>query len=138
MKKYRQVEEQPQAIRYFDTAAVTEEDKVEQISEVFRTPLVSSYNWDYAIPETRIKKLYNLGKELNWNVDKDLDWDKGMVSRDQFPIAEAYNPYVGFAPYEQLTHARKTEFAWHRAGLSASGMLHGELRSETVRRVADV
>lgn len=126
MKSYRVVEEQPQEIRYFDTETDIDENTVEEISEIFKTPLISSYNWDYSIPETRIKKLYNLGKELNWNVEKDLDWENGMISKDEFPVDEQYNPYVGFKPYDDLSHEQKVEFAWHRAGLSASGMLHGE------------
>jgi hypothetical protein len=126
MKTYRQVEEQPEEVRYFDVDSEVEADAVEEISEVFRTPLVSSYNWDYAIPETRIKKIYNLGKKLNWNVDEDLDWENDMISQDQFPTDEKYNPYVGFKPYDDMGEDKKLEFAWHRMGLSASGMLHGE------------
>ena len=125
-KSYRKVDEQPQEIRYFDTEDTIDANAVEEISETFKTPLVSSYNWDYSIPDTRIKKLYNLGKELNWNVETDLDWENGMVSKDEFPVDEKYNPYVGFEPYDRLTDEQKVEFAWHRAGLSASGMLHGE------------
>lgn len=126
MKSYRQVEQQPQDVKYFDTSADTDPDTIEEISEIFETRLISSYNWDYSIPDTRIKKLYNLGKELNWNVETDLDWENDTISRDEFPIDEQYNPYVGFAPYDKLSHEQKVEFAWHRAGMSASGMLHGE------------
>tara|TARA_R110002072_G_scaffold31735_5_gene97533 strand:- start:15343 stop:16470 length:1128 start_codon:yes stop_codon:yes gene_type:complete len=124
--KYREVEEQPQDVRYFDTSAEMDPSALEEISEIFRTPLVSAYNWDYSIPDSRIKKIYNLGKELNWNVDTDLDWETGMISKDQFPVDEKHNPYVGFKPYEDLSQEKKVEFAWHRAGLNASGMLHGE------------
>ena len=74
MKTYRQVEEQPEEVRYFDVDSEVAADAVEEISEVFRTPLVSSYSWDYSIPETRIKKIYNLGKKLNWNVEEDLEF----------------------------------------------------------------
>ena len=126
MKKYKQVKEQPQEIRYIDTQSTMDAGAVEEISEIFKTPLVSSYNWDYSIPDSRIKRIYNLGKELNWNVDTDLDWENGMISKDEFPIDEQYNPYVGFKPYDDLNHEQKVEFAWHRAALSASGMLHGE------------
>jgi hypothetical protein len=126
MKTYRQVEEQPEEVRYFDVDSEVAADAVEEISEVFRTPLVSSYNWDYSIPESRIKKIYNLGKKLNWNVEEDLDWENDMLSRDQFPSDEKYNPYVGFKPFDNMGEDKKLEFAWHRMGLSASGMLHGE------------
>jgi hypothetical protein len=126
MKSYRQVDEQPAEIRYFDTESDVEVDLVEEITEIFKTPLVSTYNWDYSIPDSRIKKIYNLGKRLNWDVEVDLDWENGMLSKDEFPVDEAFNPYVGFKPYDELSREEKVEFAWHRSGLAASGMLHGE------------
>ena len=126
MKKYRQVEQQPQEIRYIDVNQTIDPEKIEEITEVFKTPLVSTYNWDYSIPDSRIKRLYDLGKQLNWNVETDLDWDNGMVSKTVFPTDEKYNPYAGFKPYDDLSHEQKLEFSWHRAALSASGMLHGE------------
>ena len=43
--------------------------------EIFNTPLTGAYNWDYTVADNRIKKLYELGKELNWNGSIDLNWD---------------------------------------------------------------
>ena len=45
------------------------EKHAEDIAEVFHTPLQGTYNWDYRIQDNRIKRLYELGKELNWNVE---------------------------------------------------------------------
>ena len=44
------------------------------VVEIFQTPLTGSYNWDYTVQDNRIKKLYELGKELNWNVEVDVDF----------------------------------------------------------------
>jgi len=126
LKKYKEVDEQPQEIRLFDLDEDIDPSMIEEVTEVFNTPLVCTYNWDYSIPDSRIKRLYNLGKQLNWDVDVDLDWENGMISKSEFPIDEQYNPYVGFGPYEALSQQEKLDFAWHRQGLSASGMLHGE------------
>ena len=46
----------------------------DDIIEIFNTPLTGAYNWDYTVQDNRIKKLYELGKELNWNVTLDVDW----------------------------------------------------------------
>ena len=51
------------------------EGVADDIAEIFSTPLSGAYNWDYTIQDNRIKKLYELGKELNWNGSSDLDWD---------------------------------------------------------------
>ena len=40
--------------------------------EILIHPLTGAYNWDYTVSDNRIKKLYELGKELNWNGSIDL------------------------------------------------------------------
>lgn len=130
-KTYTEVAAQPTATRFFDNPCFDKEGNIqpaaiEEVTEVFKTPLVCTYNRDYSIPDSRIKRIYNLGKQLNWDVDVDLDWDNGMISKDEFPTDERFNPYVGFAPYEALPREKKLEFSWHRMALNASGALHGE------------
>ena len=44
------------------------------VVEIFQTPLTGSYNWDYTVQDNRIRKLYDLGKKLNWDVEVDVDW----------------------------------------------------------------
>ena len=45
----------------------------DDIIEIFNTPLTGAYNWDYTVQDNRIKKLYERGKQLNWNVSLDVD-----------------------------------------------------------------
>ena len=40
---------------------------VDHVAQIFQTPLTGSYNWDYSVQDDRIKKLYELGKQLNWD-----------------------------------------------------------------------
>ena len=58
----------PEDIIHFDTEYnelnLTSKN-VEDICEIFKTPLTGAYNWDYTVADNRIKKLYELGKELN-------------------------------------------------------------------------
>ena len=49
------------------------------VVEIFQTPLTGSFNWDYTVQDNRIKKLYELGKQLNWNVEVDVDWTPNFV-----------------------------------------------------------
>jgi hypothetical protein len=49
---------------------------VDHIAEIFQTPLTGSYNWDYKVQDDRIKKLYDLGKQLNWDPEMDIDWNR--------------------------------------------------------------
>jgi hypothetical protein len=131
--KIEYVEKQPQETRFFEHDPAGHEGNehdlspsdVRHVAEIFKSTLVSTYNWDYSIPDSRLKRLYELGKELNWNVEKDLDWSE-RYPITEFPVDEKYNPYVGFKPYDDLPREEKVRFAWHRQALGASGALHGE------------
>ena len=65
----------PEDLIYFDEDLDLTQKQVEDVVEIFHTPLTGSYNWDYTVADNRIKKLYELGKELNWNGSIDLNWD---------------------------------------------------------------
>ena len=90
--KITKTDSPPKEILTFDTLAVENElnltpDQVEDVAEIFNTPLTGAYNWDYSVQDNRIKKLYELGKELNWNVEVDVDcvaegkrWIAALVS----------------------------------------------------------
>ena len=98
------------------------EKHAEDIAEVFHTPLQGTYNWDYRIQDNRIKRLYELGKELNWNVEMDIDWNR--------PYEELKEPYPIFwddyPPYQKMSDKKKVQFLRHRQAWSMSQFLHGE------------
>ncbi|MEZ4440119.1 MAG: ferritin-like domain-containing protein [Polyangiaceae bacterium] len=98
---------------------------LEQIVQIFKTPLEASFNWSYEESDLRIKKLYELGKKLNWNGTTDIDWNR-HYPREQPPIPEELNPFVGYAPYEALSPEKQIEFGWHQQCWTLSQFLHGE------------
>ena len=119
----------PNEVRYFpeadDIAAKLTEDNIQDIIEIFKTPLEGAYNWDYSSIDGRIRKLYRLGKELNWNQETDLNWDQNYP-KDQSPSDMAYNPFAGYAPFETMSEEQKLSFAWHYQAWTLSQFLHGE------------
>ncbi len=123
------VEKAPQEIRYFpegeDLAAKMNEGHVADVVEIFKTPLTGAYNWDYASADGRIKKLYELGKQLNWNAEMDVDWGIDFP-KDQFPTDQMFNPFIGYPEYEKLSDEKKLEFVWHNQSWTLSQFLHGE------------
>ena len=74
--KSKLVDNQPQEVTNYLEIDPKEQDAVECVNEIFNTPLKGTYNWDYTVVDDRIKKLYELGKKLNWNVSDDLDWSQ--------------------------------------------------------------
>ena len=85
----------PKELLYFDDEVNLTPLQIEDVVEIFNTPLTGSYNWDYTIADNRIKKLYELGKELNWNGSIDLKWDYTHPSDEKL-----------IDPDEELPHLR--------------------------------
>tara|TARA_S200000501_G_C20792790_1_gene730308 strand:+ start:82 stop:1203 length:1122 start_codon:yes stop_codon:yes gene_type:complete len=99
---------------------------VEDVIEIFNTPLTGAYNWDYTVADNRIKKLYELGKELNWNGSIDLNWDYTHPEDKKIIEVDDELPHETLAAYESLSDKEKIEFDRHDVGELLSQFLHGE------------
>jgi len=122
--KITKIKQPPADPREFDLPENFGKDHLEDIVEIFQTPLTGCYNWDYTDADTRIKKLYELGKELNWNGSIDLDWSKG-ISKDEYPVKpEIIDRMEG--PLSHLPEEKKLEYMRHDSAWSLSQFLHGE------------
>jgi hypothetical protein len=100
-------------------------EHVDHIAEIFQTPLTGSYNWNYAVQDDRIKKLYDLGKQLNWDPEMDIDWDRPFPEFDAETQAQIMN-LVDYPPYMALSDEEKHQFWIHQSAWSLSQFLHGE------------
>ena len=125
--KIKKVKNQPKQITKYPEIDPKEQDAVESVNEIFKTPLTGAYNWDYIVVDDRIKKLYELGKKLNWNEDFDLDWSQD-VPKDQFLINSDIfkTPEVELDGYDDLSFEKKIEMDRHRVSWNLSQFLHGE------------
>lgn len=101
---------------------LTAED-ADYIAEIFQTPLTGSYNWDYKIQDDRIKRLYDLGKQLNWDPEMDINWDRPWPTEERMP--EMMNLHT-YQPYLDMDEATQKEFWLHMNAWSLSQFLHGE------------
>lgn len=118
----------PDKIAQVDWEERLQASDIEDLVEVFHTPLVGSYNWDYTEADNRIKRLYELGKKFNWNSMDDLDWSHNYP-RDQYPtLADApeANGMQEWPAYAALSEEKKLELAWHDYSWTLSQFLHGE------------
>ncbi|MEQ9464559.1 MAG: ferritin-like domain-containing protein [Haliea sp.] len=98
-------------------------DDVDHIAEIFNTPLTGSYNWDYKVQDDRIKKLYDLGKQLNWDPEMDINWDRPWPNEERMP--ELMNLHT-YQPYLDMDEPTRKEFWLHMNAWSLSQFLHGE------------
>lgn len=119
----------PTAVQTFDdddlAHRLTDHD-VEVIREIFQTPLTGSYNWDYEAANSRIRRLYELGKRFNWNAELDVDWDQPLPPPE--PGAEPQGPegFRDHPKWQALTPAQKADFQRRSSAQTLSQFLHGE------------
>ena len=75
----------------------------EEIREIFQTPLIGSYNWDYTAADDRINRLYQLAKKRQWNVEIDIDWSEPWNMQDATidDYGFFHEQLLGYAPYAQ-------------------------------------
>ena len=129
----RYVNDAPRKLTQFDPQVDMTPEDVAHVAEVFRTPLDGAYNWDYRVADNRIKRLYELGKELNWNASTDVNWSQTPDAHAAPPLSAAQiealltdYPWSGYGPFEALSTERKLEFVGHEVAWALSQFLHGE------------
>ena len=116
----------PEDLLYFDEDINLTQKQVEDVVEIFNTPLTGAYNWDYTVADNRIKKLYELGKELNWNGSIDLNWDYTHPADKRIMEPDDELPHEALDAYNDLTEEEKILFDRHSTAELMSQFLHGE------------
>ena len=122
--KIKVVDNPPVDPREFDLPEGFNEGHIEDVVEIFNTPLIGHYNWDYTDADTSIKKLYELGKKLNWDGSIDLDWSKAIKKGQAQVKAELLARMEG--PLAALPEEERLEYLWHDQAWGLSQFLHGE------------
>lgn len=128
MLQVQEVQGPPTEVQYFDddelAHRLTDHD-VEVIREIFRTPLTGSYNWDYEAANSRIRRLYELGKRFNWNSELDVDWTLAPPARE---LTEDDGPegFKDHPKWKALTPQQKADFMRRTSAQTLSQFLHGE------------
>ncbi|MGI9345660.1 MAG: ferritin-like domain-containing protein [Gammaproteobacteria bacterium] len=125
--KITKLNKTPDELIHFDLEERMSQTDIEDIVEIFKTPIVGSYNWDYTDADNRIKRLYELGKKLNWNASDDLDWSINYP-KDQKPSKANLEEHLfeGWDSFHNLSEEDRLQLAWHDYSWTLSQFLHGE------------
>ncbi|MCZ6473133.1 MAG: ferritin-like domain-containing protein [SAR324 cluster bacterium] len=82
------------------------------------------YNWDYGVNSQALRRLYELGKNSQWNATQDLDWDTD-VDLEQ----DLFEPDAMVAEedwFKKLTPRERTHLVTEINTQTLSQFLHGE------------
>jgi len=105
-------------------ASAISPEQVEEVAEIFQTPLTGAYSWDYRLQDSRIRKLYRLGKQLNWDPESDIDWQQPL-DHNNGPSVDVEN-FEGWHHWDEMSGKQKDEFRHHSQAWTLSQFLHGE------------
>ncbi|CAA0118540.1 Uncharacterised protein [Halioglobus japonicus] len=131
------VDQQPQELVHYPEPPALREEQIQHIVEIFNTPLTGAYNWDYTIQDDRINKLYNLGKQLNWDAEIDVDWSQTPNVDELAPrtaeekaaalaqFREGF-PFADYGPYLAMDDDTALELHRHLNSWFVCQFLHGE------------
>ena len=103
--------------------------KPSHIVESFQTPLHGSYNWDYKAHDDRIKRLYSLGKKLNWDVELDVDWSQPNPGVTDFMYTFENARWENHKVYKTWNKEKRLAFINDMISWYNSQFLHGEQAS---------
>lgn len=118
----------PTEVQYIDEDELAHrlsDRDVEVIREIFKTPLTGSYNWDYEAANSRIRRLYELGKRFNWNSELDVDWTLEAPERE-FGPDEGPEGFKDHPKWKALTGQQRADFMRRSNAQTLSQFLHGE------------
>ena len=126
--KISKVDNPPKEDKIFEGAnyPVEQELNPEDVVEIFQTPLTGCYNWDYKVQDNRIKKLYEIGKELEWNVEKDVDWNHPKPEIDDEGFEFFNNEWKDHKQYAKLSDTERKQFVRDSQDWTLSQLMHGE------------
>ena len=126
--KIFKVDNPPKEDKLFEGAnyPVEQELNPEDVVEIFNTPLTGCYNWDYKVQDNRIKKLYELGKELEWNVEKDVDWSIPYPEFSDEGFKFMDDQWKNHKDYAKLSYEDRCQFIKDSQDWTISQLMHGE------------
>ena len=126
--KISKIDNPPKEDKLFEGAnyPVEQELNPEDVVEIFNTPLTGCYNWDYKVQDNRIKILYELGKELEWNVEKDVDWSIPYPEFSDEGFKFMDDQWKNHKDYAKLSYEDRCQFIKDSQDWTISQLMHGE------------
>src|SRR5438132_4753587 len=92
------------------------------ISEAFNT----TFRWEYQDGRDSLLKLYEKGKEKQWNANTRIDWSQDLDPENPEQLPDESIPLFGSDVFDALTREEKATLRRHFQSWQLSQFLHGE------------
>ena len=86
----------------------------------------TTFRWEYQDGRESLLKLYEKGKERQWNASTRIDWSQDLDPENPEQLPDETIPIFGSSVFERLTRAEKATLRRHFQSWQLSQFLHGE------------
>ncbi len=84
------------------------------------------FEWEYETGTDALRRLYEKGKNLQWNTNSRIDWSQDLDPENPQGLPDESIVIYGSPVWEKLTPAEKTKTRHHIQAWQNSQFLHGE------------
>ena len=88
--------------------------------------MTTTFDYDYAAGREKLLKLYQKGKDLQWDSDKRIDWSREIDLDNPLGVPDSFIPIYGSSTWERLGEKERANVRRHMAAWQFSQFLHGE------------
>jgi hypothetical protein len=99
---------------------------VEQTQWELPTGSTVVFHWDYDPQRSDLLRLYEKGKELQWNTNQRLDWSEDVDPANPLGLADEVTVFYGTPVWQKMDDKGHAEIKRHLASWQFSQFLHGE------------
>ena len=86
----------------------------------------SSFRWEYRDGRESLLKLYEKGKERQWNASTRIDWSQELDPENPEQLPDESMPIFGSEVFNRMTHSERVEARTHFQAWQLSQFMHGE------------
>ena len=86
----------------------------------------TAFRWEYLDGRESLLKLYEKGKERQWNATSRIDWSQDLDPENPEQLPDESIPLFGSAVFERLTATEKANLRRHFQSWQLSQFMHGE------------
>jgi para-aminobenzoate N-oxygenase AurF len=86
----------------------------------------TTFEWEYDAGNDALLRLYEKGKNLQWNTNTRIDWSQQLDPENPQLLPEESVSLFGSDIWERMTRAEKANFRRHQQAWQLSQFLHGE------------
>ena len=98
----------------------------EQSDWRFEGETETGFTWEYDAGRERLLKLYDKGKQLQWDAAERIDWSLDVDPENPMEFDDRVIPIFGSHLWEKMTDKEKVEARRHQQAHQLSQFMHGE------------